>query len=380
MRARDRILVCLYVAFAALPTFALALKLPDRKLDGSLAAAVRPKLTFDSFRADKFQPAFTSWFESSLGFRNWAIFIDNSILYRAFHETKLYARVVIGDDDVLFERDDIALINKGPPPAGKPDEVAERISTLQMRLRARGRAFVPIIVPSKTSVYRDAVPDKWRLQNGPEYASDRIYTETKRALDARGVTYVDGRALLTRSDIPRHLLWAPQARHWSDYGACLAMQQIFKAASQLSGPSIDVPCQYQVKRAKRSHDNYDLLRLLNVWKPRHGRANAIVTYDEPPPGPKPTIMFISTSFGWQILRNAQESQRFRELWLDYYDWILYGRPSGFEVENLPVDSAQWREVFLEQDIYVYELFETYLYADEKFVRILDNLLQHFPPP
>jgi hypothetical protein len=380
MKLRDRLLVCLYVALAALPTIALALKLTDRKLEGVVARPKRPALTADAFRTDKFQPAFTEWFESALGYRNWAVFVDNTILYHAFGETKSGARVVLGEGDVLFERDDIGLLNKPVPPELAVDNMADRISTLQRRLSARGRAFVPIIVPSKTSIWRDAVSDKWQLPHGDEYPSDQIYLRTKRALDARGILYVDARELLTtKQDVPRHLLWGPQARHWSEYGACLALQRVLATAERLSGRKVDMPCRYDVRRVRRSHFNYDLMRLLNVWNPRLSRENAVVTFDAPPPDPKPRILIIASSFGWELFRVAEESHRFREIWLDYYDYQLFG-PAGVEYADPPVSSEIWQDVFLDEDVYVFELFETYLYVNDQFQRALDKLIDQVPPP
>jgi len=378
MRLTDRILVCVYVWLALLPAAAMVFGWRDRGLDGSLAPAPRPKLSGGAFRTEQFQQQFTRWFEQSLGFRNYAVVADNTLLYHVFGETKYLARVVIGHDDVLFERDDITLFNKPAPTQEQVDALADRIAKLQVRLRVDGRAFVPVLVPSKTSIYRDAVPAKWKRPHTGDLPSDHIYLDVKRALDVRGVRYVDARALLLSSSVPRQLLWGAQARHWSDYGACLTMEQIVRQYTELTNHSLSFTCPYEIGRARRSHDNYDLMRLLNVWRPAHQRQHGLVSYDPPPQAPKPRILFISSSFGWQLLKSAERSRRFRELWLDYYDSILYGRPNGVEVENLPVDSSQWRDVFLDQDLYIYELFETYLFADDKFVRVLDNLLAHLP--
>jgi hypothetical protein len=209
--------------------------------------------------------------------------------------------------------------------------------------------------------------------------SELVYENTRRAFAARGIDYVDARAMLSAPGVPRELLWAPQARHWSDYGACLALQAIGVTASRQRDRPLDIACAYKAGRHRRSHDDFDLLRLLNVWRPRHTKQNAIVTYPSPPAGPKSRIIFIATSFGWQLLRAAEASGHFRELFLDYYDETLYRLPGTFEATHLAVDSADWRDAFLDQDIYVYELFESYAYSDVKFVRILDNLLAHIPP-
>ncbi len=378
MRARDRILVVLYVVLAMLPTLAMLFHWKDRDLAGSLEPVRRPRLGIWKVTSEKFQTGFTKWYERNLGYRNYAVVADNTLLYHLFGETKLYAHVVVGKDHVLFERDDINLLNKGGPSREQVDALADRIAMLQARLRLQHRAFVPVLVPSKTSIYRDAVPAKWRLHPEDPMPSDEIYSMTKRALDARSIEYVDVREMLTARGVERALVWSPQARHWSDYGACLAMERIARSYSKLAEKTFEFPCHLDVGKVLRGHDNYDLMRLLNVWKAPHARTHGRVTFGPPTPGPTPRVLFISSSFGWQIERVAEESNRFSELWLDYYDWILYGRPMGVEIENLSVDTAQWRDVFLKEDLYVYELFETYLYADEKFTRVLDKLLTALP--
>jgi hypothetical protein len=375
---RDRILVGLYVMLAAAPAIAIALRWPDLPLSGALPASPRPALTYEAFHAEQYQPAFTAWFESSLGFRNTSITVDSTVLFHTFRETKPLAHVVVGNHDVLFERDDINFLNKPAIPdlAQRADELAGKLADLQARLRAQHRAFVPVIVPSKTSIYRDAVPDKWKLT--PPFASDDVYPALKRALDAHGVVYVDARALLATTTVPRQLVWAQEARHWSELGACLTLQQIAARYRDLTDRPLAYDCPYVESPLRRSHDDFDLVRLLNAWSVPHSHRHAHVTHGEPS-GERPRAVFVASSFGWQIVRDAETSHQFGSIWLDYYDSTQIQRPTGITLE-VTTGTPAWRDVFRDEDLYVYELFETYLFADNKFSRVLDALRETVARP
>ena len=87
----------------------------------------------------------------------------------------------------------------------------------------------------------------------------------KRALDRAGVAYVDARALFTRPGEPRDRLWAPQARHWSDYGACVALREIMRLYVTLTGTPFAFDCTPQQISGWRWHPDYDLKNLTNAW-------------------------------------------------------------------------------------------------------------------
>jgi hypothetical protein len=92
--------------------------------------------------------------ENKLGFRGYAIHLDNTVLYHAFHEIRVGALFVRGEGNVLFMHDDIEYYNRTEGlDADQLAGFAAKLAELQAALRAQHRAIVPIIVPSKTSVY-----------------------------------------------------------------------------------------------------------------------------------------------------------------------------------------------------------------------------------
>ncbi|MGN6108560.1 MAG: alginate O-acetyltransferase AlgX-related protein [Kofleriaceae bacterium] len=366
MRAIDRILVVCYVALAALPVIAMLGELRDRRLDGAIPPAPRPSPTFSAIQREQFQHDFTAWFESSQGFRNYAIYLDNTALYHAFGETKPGSNVRIGGQGVLYERDDVTFFNKTAemlPTDDQLDQLAAQLARVQQRLRERGQALVPVVVPSKTSVWRDAVPARWTRELGATRPSDLLHGRLLAALATHQVAHVDALQILTTPGIPRERLWGADARHWSSYGACLVLHAIVELHRELAAASAppEAPCGWELRRVRRSHDDFDLLRLLNAWGvPRAAPLTPIALHTPPPPGTRTArAMFISTSFGWQLLREADASRRFSATWIDYYDKTLFGYPAQIE---FPVRAHEplWRLAMMYDDLYVIELFEPYL--------------------
>lgn len=379
MRLVDRILVCIYLAIVALPVTAMLLHLHDHRLNGALAPAPRPALTLSGFRAEQYQKGFTSWFENKMGFRNYAVYADNGLLYHAFREAKPGAQVIIGHDGVLFHREDISLFNKFPVvDQARIDALADEIARVQHSMAAKHRAFIPVIIPSKTTLYRDEIPESFQLPLGEPRPSDGVYVAIKRALDARGVAYVDAHELFTTSSEPRERLWASEARHWSYYGACLVWQKIAAQYRTLTSGALDYDCIQKLTYLTPKHDDYDLLRLLNGWAIPHRKIiHAIALHAPAPPGPKPSAILISSSFGWTLIKDAARSGRFSALYSDYYDKEIVSWPGeqGARFTSKHFTShgdALWQDAFRDRDIYVYEMFETYLFNDDVFTRVLDE--------
>lgn len=366
-RLLDRLLVGLYLAIAALPVIAMVLGWRDHRFEGAVEAPPRPALALAAIRSEDYQAGLAAWFECEHGLRNWSIWIDNTLLYHAFHETRWGSHVVLGEGGMLFDRDDISYFNKAGadlPRAQDFDPLAGRIAALQQRLARDHRALVPVFVPSKTTIYPDKVPAPWARDLGsPRPSTEQVYLAMKRALDAHRVIYVDGIALLRDRAEPRDRLWGPTARHFSNYAACLTTREVVRRYAELTGrPGFDYPCQVEVREAFGRPRDLDLLRLVNTWGAWRDHLERDVRHDPRPAGPPPgapSVLWIASSFGWATMEDADQSGRFGQLDLDYYDSSVHW-PRTRESFDAKQHDARWRAVFLGSDIYVLELFETYL--------------------
>jgi hypothetical protein len=378
---RDKVVVMAFLAVAALPLAARLTHVPDHAINGAFAKTPHPALSLDGVRDESYQTAYKAWFENRLGLKGYAIYIDNTVLYQVLRDVKTGSSVRIGSDGVLFNDEDIWYYNRDSVPfdSVKLDAFASRIADLQTRLRSQHRAFVPIIIPSKTTIYRDKVPARWTRDLGTPPPSDAMfYLTMKRALDAHHVIYVDARELLLSSSEPRSLLWGPTARHWSAYGACLAFQQVAHRYTDLTGRALDYDCQESLGDVLDSNDDYDLMRLLNAWAVPHDRLVPRVTHDPSAAGDSPAVMFVGTSFCWTLLRDAEASHRFSKVYMDYYNKILVTAPDNVQTLVDP-HTPEWRATFLGEDLYVLDLFESYYGGTDTFIdHFLDELSSELP--
>ena len=366
-RLLDAALDCAYLAIAAQPGIAMVAPIRDHRLEGVVAPAPRPELSLSAVRTEAYQAQLTQWFEGTLGLRAWSIWLDNTLLYHAFAETKGDSHVRIGRGGMLFERDDISYFNKSEaalPAAPEFDRFADDIARLQAVMRARGKSLVPLFVPSKTTFYPDQVSPPWTRDVGqPRPSTARVYLAMKRALLARNVVFVDGIELLATSDAPREALWGRQARHFSSYASCLCVRAILARHAELTAtPPIDYPCAQLWWPAGRRHSDLDLYRLLNTWGVPRGLVASEADHGPPPARPAPhapRAMWISSSFGWGMASDAHGSRRLPEVHIDYYNSTVHDSATGESFPVVPFD-ARWNELFPTRDLYVLELFETYL--------------------
>lgn len=385
MALADRLLVALYFAASAAPAGAMVFGAEDHRVEGALPPAEWPRLGLASASTEEFQRAFTSAFEAHRGFKGWSILADNTALYHAFRETKAGSRVRLGRGSVLFMDEDIDFYNRPPVTAedrAALEQVADEIALAQRAMRERGRALVPVISPSKTSLYRDAVDERWVRTRPSPRPCDEVYEAYVRAFEARGVVYVDGRALLTKGPAPRELVWGPDARHWSYHGACLALGGAADARALLGVATGPHDCPVSRAAAPPEHDDYDLWRLLNAsGVPPGARDVPVVAHagrGERSPG---ETLFVGTSFCWTLLKDAERSGAFGAVRLLYYAKTYVTWPDGKSVD-LPAHTPAWRAAVLGPDTIVLDVFETYMpglgYAHELLSALLPELSG--PPP
>ena len=372
----DKIVVVAFFAVAALPRAATLAHVHDHGVHGALARPDHPKLTFDGIRDESYQSSYKAWFEAALRLKGYAINIDNTLLFHVLHDAKPGGPVSIGSDNMLFSGEDISYYNRDTLPFDpvKLDRFATRLAAVQSKLGVERRGFIPVIVPSKTSIYRDLVSARWTRDLGEPRPSDTMFYATmKRALDAHHVTYVDARELLTTSSAPRELLWGRVARHWSSYGACLVLQQVARRFTELTGRALDYDCHVSFGAVPAGHDDFDLMQLLNAYGVPYEQRVPVVSHELPAARDPLSVMFVGTSFCRRWYFDAQASLQFSRVAMDYYNATLVTAPWDVEGPIQPHTPA-WRDAFLGNDLYVLDLLETYYAVADVFIdQFLDEL-------
>lgn len=376
---RDRLLVLVYCLIAGLPALATTFHWQGRALVGVLPPSDPAVLTVANFLGEDYQAKWTARFENGLGLKGTSVAVDNTILYHLFGETRLGSEVTIGLDGFLQPSHDVRyryLSREELPEPRRITGLVDKIAIAQELLRQRNRALIPVIIPAKTSLWPDKIPARWRHGNAPPASDASIYGAVRNAFERRGVRYVDVRKLFLESREPRERLWVPDARHWSTYGACLAVSQTLLQYRALLGAATPPhPCQLQLIPNTPDDGHNDLLHVLNVFFVQPAEAwQPSTAFPAAAPGWKPSVLFVATSFGWELVDDAQRSHAFSAWLFDYYDHTFY---SGASLEKRPVRSRtqEWRDAVLDRDIYVLDLFETYLGEKDWYLhQFLDAML------
>jgi hypothetical protein len=379
-RAIDRLLVCVYALAIALPAIAMITGAPDMPLSGVVAEVERPPLRWASFRKEEYQHELTRWFERHIGLRGVSVRTDNSWLLHGLDETKRDVGVMIGDDGVLFEKDDIAFYSRLADETiapGLAEPFAQKLAALQRRLAAEGRALVPVIIPSKTSLYGAEVPAIWARDLGDPRPSDLEYLAYRRAFEAHGVRYVDGRALLTAPTERRDQVWGVGARHWTTYGACLAMRGVMEQYAALtSRQPVDYPCLTVWQPVQKRDPDFDLLNLLNAWGVRQPQRVAPIVVGLAPaaasPMTRPKTLIVGSSFAWGLVKDARRAGLTDELHVYYYNRSLVIWPEN-RVIPLDVATPAWTEFVADRDLIVLDLFEPYNHPQGYSQQFVDQL-------
>lgn len=373
------LVIAAYMVVAIAPLLSNALGLPAQKIHGTLPPSKRPPVTVHGVLHEGFQRGFTAWFENHRGLRGYAVYVDNHVLYHGLGETRVGSRVRLGRGKQLFIDEDIDFLDRrehGIPQPAVLADLMDRVARVQQRLRARGQALVPIIIPSKTSIFRDQVEPRWIRDFGAAgFPSDhQLYQPLIAGLTARGVTFVDMRAALATSAHPRDALWGAEARHWSQFAACLANQQIVASfATLLARSPLPYRCALERPKVPRNHDDYDLWRLLNTWNVKRVALTAPIAVHAAPLGvttPPPSVVYVGTSFNWALIRDAVASQLVAPIHMHYYDSQLISWPDGQSVPMKAGDAA-WRERLSTTELIVLDLHETSLYSGHVY---LENFL------
>jgi hypothetical protein len=188
--------VVLLLAMTTVGTLSMATAAHDVHLEGVEMSATRPAFRLASVRHETFQKEMTAWFEQRWGLRGYAVRTENTIGVHIFGETRTDQHPVVGDDGVLFTRDDLAYVNRAEP-SDATIALAQQFARVQKKLRARGRLLLPVVIPSKTTFHRKSVPSSWRRRGAFGHSDDDLYRPFVRTLADTRTLFVDARAILT---------------------------------------------------------------------------------------------------------------------------------------------------------------------------------------
>lgn len=356
----------------------LAHRIEDVPLGGVEEPLPAPRLDVKSVWTEAFQHDAFAWFQQHWGLRGYAVRTDNTIGARVFHEARTDQHAVVGDDGVLFTRDDINYTNRDDA----PDEMialARRFARVQRAMRERGKVFLPMIMPSKTSVYPDAVPRTWRRSGTYRRSDENVYGAFVRTLAEEGARFADARALLAPAAARRPSdVFEPTGRHWRASVGCKALAAALDAARpelpELGAATID--CRTTLDPSPSvDEEDFDIYRLLNVWgpKPTGIDVDRFAGEKGSPELQIPTL-FVGSSFVWKFAHASRELEVLQPSTVYFYDVTAVDVKSN-AMKPVEPFTDEWRRETFEKRFFLVAVLETFLPEDgRKFVGELEKEL------
>lgn len=376
---KSKHLVWLVVHAAMALTLAVGVlwPLPDVRLYGVEAPKPPPRFSLAAWWHERTQGELQAWFESHLGFRGAMVRTDNTAV-NLVGETKLVCGSKVGNDGVLFLDHDLSYASArvvDTPSHEILTTIGNLAGSVQRKLAARGKSFVVVISPSKTSIYPDAIPERWKRRTGDHHADAFVHDGLVSEFRKNGVRFVDAVELLGHyRGQEREDRFGKMGRHWTTVGAC----ETFRALAEWRS---DVDCSFGYHAVPLSNEvqavDYDLLRLQNAWN-RGDEVTTTILTGTAPPGPRPKMLLVGTSFSWMMIHAARPYVG--ESWVFYYNETVYDVEAAPKpIEHVDPTAPSWARYVMDQDVYVLELLETYAHGEYVvgFLRQLDNAL---PPP
>lgn len=153
---------CLLFGFAAVMLMpALLGRWASRfALSGVSETAAFPDLTMEGILSGSLQETLNTWYSEHLPGRDLMIKLRNQAIFSLFAKSP-NSNIVIGKDNVLFEKEYILKYEKYYPPVTREytEELCGKLTQIQEKLNERGKEMYIFITPTKVRYYEEYVPD-----------------------------------------------------------------------------------------------------------------------------------------------------------------------------------------------------------------------------
>ncbi len=332
---------------------------PQFPLQGAFNRTKQPdidSLNWESWVNATFQQDFNERIESSIGFHDWLVRLNNQIKYSVFSEANAEG-VIVGKEGELFEEDYIkAYLGHFFVGDAVWKRKSEQLKRVQDTLASLGITLAVVFEPGKGSFYPEKFPSKYEGETklSPNY---EVFLEY---LQQHGVNVLDLNRFFVESKGRHEFLLFPQTgTHWSYYGAALAADTTLAYLRKIHGPMIpemrfDSIRKFDVVR----HPDDDIWLAMNLLNPvpKQPLAYPAVSFDTNNQSAAYNILIVGDSyyFNWQsdgVLLNAFSNADF---W--YYNKAVWGREG---IETGQTNQLVFKDEILKRDIILIMITERF---------------------
>lgn len=275
-------------------------------------------LNFWGFKSGELARRVERQFGRELGLRGVLVRTDNELNYRVFGA--MSGNRFVGKDDTLFTvgyspgRDWVA-----PTDDAVIGRLVESLAAGQKAFRVAGLTLLPLVSPIKTRFAADLLPDD--VRRVAELDERRQIDEFREQAEAAGLLYLDGPKLFDdlrpRARAP---LFPRGGVHWSNYGAAEVLVEMVRILDVVDErwDFVALEITRVEPRNKPRPPDDDLAQLSNVWSTDRFFGESFeptLRWVEGSGGRRPRVLFIGTSFTWQLATQAS----FRDVEVYYYN-------------------------------------------------------------
>lgn len=345
----------------------------EEPLNGVFSTSSFQPFTVKSYLDESFQKSYDIYFNDSLGFKGFFVRVNNQVKYSLFSKTNA-KDVVIGKDNYLFEggyiREFLGLNFTGKE---KIQKKVNQIKQIQNELSHQNVIFLPVFAPGKATYFSEYIPHK---ENEKKKDSTNYNTYID-LFKSDNVKYLDFNSIfLNIKSKVKYPLYPKGGIHWTDYGVSIALDSLKEFLESNSGIKLG-KIHYEGFEAPEKPINPDDDIALSM--------NLLFEYDhfqmyypkysfEIKNQPKPKLLVIGDSYGFNILNSEATKNLFSkvELWY-YFKTIHPARESKIrEVKELNIkqEIKEFDVVLLlstESNIYKYGFgfLDEYLKSNDK---------------
>ncbi|MBW0000476.1 MAG: hypothetical protein JO015_15360 [Verrucomicrobia bacterium] len=389
MRLIEKILVTLFLVLLGIPgILGLAFSsIPGLPLEwrwlqnGSLAGVrqeLKPtRLTSKSWFRTAFQEFATKKASETFFGRDMLIRSLNEVLYRGFRKSYMSGEtLIVGNHRDLFQLHYLAYFGHLAPSAseGYLQHLTDDIVAARQRFRRLGSEIIVMITPSKTSLYPEDVPDRFRAHPGKDAATPAGYRRLAALLQQKGVPLVDGRALSLQRvhELPGRG-FAKTGIHWTYPLACFTVQAVLDELGRLKGTRY-ASIEQRNLRVDHSPEgvDQDLFSLLNLLeRPKESYLHADFRVSDEQAARPHSLTFVGGSFTHEIIEVIERSRAAGHVaYYNYFDTFVEHWPEQSLVQRPEVAQIPWERDFARADAVVLEVNEAAIVSSSHLTRFL----------
>ncbi len=174
------------------------------------------------YRNKHFTVNFEKFFSDHLGFREYFLKSLSCVKSTLGSPLKTTNNVVIGKKGWFYFRSSINVYQGfGIPNHKDIDDFAKKLSHFQKWCKEHGTILYISIIPNKTFIYPEYLPDWVKGKN----EANMLYEEINVSMVNHGVNYIDLKSIFMQKK-KSHLLYYYQDQHWNRVGAFYAFEEI----------------------------------------------------------------------------------------------------------------------------------------------------------